>query len=189
MPIYEFYCSRCHRIYNFFSRTINTTKQPDCPRCGQPKLQRCMSRFAIGSVRARSAETPSASDDFDSEGDDLPPGFDEEKFERVMEDLAADADNLDDDDPRQMGRMMKKVCEAAGLPIQGPMAEAIRRLESGEDPDKIEEDLGEELDQLEPPWEATSADKNRSEKKTQGSLRGWVRRMLPPEVDETLYDL
>lgn len=188
MPIYEFYCSRCHRIYNFFSRTINTSKRPDCPRCGRPKLERCMSRFAIGNARSGSPGERSSGEEADAETDDLPPGFDEEKFERVMEDLAAEADGLDEDDPRQMGRMMKKVCEAAGMPIEGPMAEAIRRLESGEDPDKIEEDLGEELDQLEPPWEA-GVGKEGSAKKKKTTLRGWVRKMRPPEVDETLYDL
>ncbi|MCS7304012.1 MAG: zinc ribbon domain-containing protein [Thermoguttaceae bacterium] len=196
MPIYEFYCSRCHRIYNFFSRTIQTDKQPDCPRCGKPRLKRCMSRFAIGAGRSDRASQRSSSEggpDQETETDwweDLPPGFDEEKFERAMEELASEADGLDEDDPRQMGRLMRKVCEAAGMPIEGPMAEAIRRLESGEDPDKIEEDLGEELDQLQPPWEiGPPAKKTKGKKQTSSTLRGWVRKMLPPEVDETLYDL
>ncbi len=191
MPIYEFYCSRCHRIYNFFSRTIQTDKQPACPRCGKPKLKRCMSRFAIGAARSAVSEERSSAEQTESDwGEEWPAGLDEEKFERVMEELAAEADALDEEDPRQMGRMMRKVCEAVGMPIEGPMAEAIRRLESGEDPDKIEEDLGEALDQLEPPWEAgQAARKGKGKKQTGGLLRGWVRKMLPPEVDETLYDL
>jgi len=147
-----------------------------------------MSRFAIGSARSGSTGERSAGEE-DDQTDDLPPGFDEEKFERVMEDLAAEADGLDEENPQQMARMMRKVCEAAGMPIEGPMAEAIRRLESGEDPDKIEEDLGEELDQLEPPWEAAGGGKDAPGKKRETSLRGWVRKMRPPEVDETLYDL
>jgi len=33
MPIYEFYCEDCNTLFNFFSRTVNTDKQPPCPRC------------------------------------------------------------------------------------------------------------------------------------------------------------
>jgi len=190
MPIYEFYCSRCHRIYNFFSRTIQTDKQPACPRCGKPKLKRWMSRFAIGSGRSAPAQEPSSDQQSDADWDDLPPGWDEEKLDQVMEELATEADGLDEEDPRHMGRLMRKVCEATGMPIEGPMAEAIRRLESGEDPDKIEEDLGDELDQLEPPWPTDqTAQKPKGKKPTGSTLRSLVRKMHPPEVDETLYDL
>ncbi len=185
MPIYEFYCSECHRIYNFFSRTINTTKRPDCPRCGRPKLERRMSRFAIGSAGVTSTEP----DSFGLDAEDLPPGLDEEKMERIMEELAREADGVNEEDPRHMGRLMRKVFEATGMPIEGPMAEAIRRLESGEDPDKIEEDLGEVLDEMEPPWASSSQSQEKSTEKKGTALRGWVRKMLPPEVDETLYDL
>ena len=27
MPIYEFYCPDCNTLFNFFSRTINTSKK------------------------------------------------------------------------------------------------------------------------------------------------------------------
>ncbi|MCK4728291.1 MAG: zinc ribbon domain-containing protein, partial [Desulfobacterales bacterium] len=37
MPIYEFYCEDCNTIFNFFSRSVNTTKRPPCPRCKQKK--------------------------------------------------------------------------------------------------------------------------------------------------------
>ena len=33
MPIYEFYCPHCHRVFNFLSRAVNTDKTPDCPQC------------------------------------------------------------------------------------------------------------------------------------------------------------
>lgn len=148
-----------------------------------------MSRFAIGGGRSGSGSEVATEEQSETELGDLPPGFDEEKFERVMEELASEAEGMDEEDPRQMGRMMRKVCEAAGMPMEGPMAEAIRRLESGEDPDKIEEDLGEELDQLEPPWEKSGEHKTISTKKKGTSLRSWARHVLPPEVDETLYDL
>jgi hypothetical protein len=31
MPIYEFYCPDCNTIFNFFSRTINTSKKTPMP--------------------------------------------------------------------------------------------------------------------------------------------------------------
>jgi putative FmdB family regulatory protein len=46
MPIYEFFCDSCNVIFNFFSRRIDTTTAPSCPRCGKEKLARQMSTFA-----------------------------------------------------------------------------------------------------------------------------------------------
>ncbi|MGD2029649.1 MAG: zinc ribbon domain-containing protein, partial [Desulfobacterales bacterium] len=40
MPIYEFYCRDCNTIFNFFSKTINTTKKPKCPKCKTKTLTR-----------------------------------------------------------------------------------------------------------------------------------------------------
>ena len=64
MPIYEFYCEDCNTIFNFFSKTINTTKKPKCPKCKTQQLSRQMSAFAF---------TGKAKEDGDL--DDLP--FDE----------------------------------------------------------------------------------------------------------------
>ncbi len=55
MPIYEFYCANCHTVYSFLSKTIDTAKRPDCPRCGRPKLDRRMSRFAVSTRRSEPA--------------------------------------------------------------------------------------------------------------------------------------
>ena len=69
MPIYEFYCDPCHTIFNFFSKTVNTTKRPKCPKCKTQALSRQMSPFA---VTGRAAE--------DGDMADLP--FDEGKWNR-----------------------------------------------------------------------------------------------------------
>ena len=47
MPIYEFYCPDCHTIFNFLSKSINTTKRPHCPKCKGRKLRREVSSFAL----------------------------------------------------------------------------------------------------------------------------------------------
>jgi hypothetical protein len=85
---------------------------------------------------------------------------------------------MNEDDPRQMARMMRKLYDAAGLQIGGGMEEAMRRLEAGEDPDTIEEEMGDLLESEDPLIGAAS-----------GSLRGLSRKLRPPRVDETLYDL
>jgi putative FmdB family regulatory protein len=168
MPIYEFYCGDCHTIYNFFSRTFNTTKQPDCPRCHRPKLERQVSRFAISKGQRKESD----------QGDDELPDLDEAKLERAMAEMERDADGMNEDDPRQMARMMRKLYDAAGLQIGGGMEEAMRRLETGEDPDKIEEEMGDVLEGEEPLFGASG-----------GGIRGLARKLRPPRVDETLYDL
>ena len=165
MPIYEFYCQQCHTIFNFFSRTINTTKTPNCPRCKTPKLARQMSAFAI---------TGRAKEDDDGL-DDLP--FDESKMEKAMAVLAAEADNINEDDPRQGANLMRKLTDMTGLEMGPAMQEALRRMEAGEDPDQIEAEMGDLLEGEEPfilPGQ-------------KGRRAGARRR--PPRRDETLYDL
>ena len=51
----------------------------------------------------------------------------------------------------------------------------------GEDPDKIEEEMGDILEAEDP---FTSGGKGKK-----GRLKGWRRKMLPPSRDDTLYDL
>ena len=34
MPIYEFACPRCRRIFSFLSRRVNPSHTPACPKCG-----------------------------------------------------------------------------------------------------------------------------------------------------------
>ena len=166
MPIYEFYCRDCHTIYNFFSRRINTDAQPACPRCGRTALERQVSLFAVSKGRAEPQEG------------DLPGDIDESNLEKAMLSLAGEMEGMDEEDPRQAARMMRKLFDATGLRLNDSMEEAMRRMESGEDPDKIEEDMGDLLES-EDPFAVRS----------KASLQDLRRRYLPPKVDETLYDL
>jgi hypothetical protein len=59
--------------------------------------------------------------------------------------LVQDAEHMDENDPRQMGRFMRRMSELTGEPLDGEMEEAVRRLESGEDLERVEEDLGDVL--------------------------------------------
>jgi putative FmdB family regulatory protein len=162
MPIYEFYCVQCHRIFNFFSRGVNTEKQPDCPRCGKPKIERQVSLFAISKGRKEA----------DDEG---MPDLDEAKMEQAMEALAGEAEGLDEENPRQMANLMRKLYAATGMKLGAGMEEAIRRMEAGEDPDEIEEQMGDLLEG-EDPFSGESA-------------RAFRKKYLPPSKDDTLYEL
>ncbi|OKY75545.1 MAG: hypothetical protein BM485_07355 [Desulfobulbaceae bacterium DB1] len=160
MPIYEFYCKNCHTIFNFLSRRINTTAAPRCPRC-QGQLQRQLSTFAtIGKSR---------------EGDDdVMAGLDESKMEKVLAGLARQAENINEDDPRGMAQLMRQFSQQTGISLGDGMEEALARLESGDDPDKIEAEMGDMLEGEDPFSIA---------RRKIGSRR------IPPAQDETLYEL
>ncbi len=138
MPIYEYACPRCRVIFSFLSRKVNPARTPACPKCGHRPLSKQISRFA----HLKGVPEPSAPADTD----ETPPDFDERRMERVMSELERDMDHLDENNPRHMAHVMKKMKEA--LPpgtIPKELDVAIKRLEKGEDPEKIEEDMGEVL--------------------------------------------
>ena len=163
MPIYEFYCKQCNTIFNFFSRSINTTKTPKCPQCKTNSLSRQMSAFA---VTGRAKE--------DSEMEDLP--FDESKMEQAMQMLAGEAEKINEDDPRQAAGLMRKLTDMTGMELGTGMEEALSRMEKGEDPEQIEAEMGDLLES-EDPFQLTG-------KKGARTLR-----RQQPRRDETLYDL
>jgi putative FmdB family regulatory protein len=162
MPIYEFYCSSCHTLFNFLSRTINTTKRPGCPRCKHARLERKVSAFAISSGCV--------------ESDRLTAQPDDAAMERAMGSLAREADSVDQEDPQAMAGLMRRVYDGMGLKLGAGMEEAVRRMEAGDDPDQIEQELGELLDDEQPLIDG-------------GSIRDLARRIRPPAVDDTLYEL
>ena len=133
MPIYEFLCGRCNRIYSFHSFRVDTDKSPTCPRCGNRDLRRVPSRFAAR--RAAPATTEGGDDATD------------ERVEREMMRFAAELEGMDENNPREMARAVRRMTEIAGEPVTPAMEEMIRRLEAGEDPDRIDEELGDALDE------------------------------------------
>jgi putative FmdB family regulatory protein len=164
MPIYEFYCARCHTVFHFLSRTVSPTREPACPRCAQPRLERRPSSFAISKGRKEPGEG----------GGDV----DEARLEQAMEQMALEGGGLDEDDPKSAARFLRKLYQTAGLEPGAGLTEALARLEAGEDPDAIEEDLGDVLD-------AEPGPGNGEQGRT-GTLR---RRFLPPRIDPELHEL
>jgi putative FmdB family regulatory protein len=144
VPIYELYCADCDTLFNFFSSRVDTTTSPTCPRCGKRRLERRPARFAT-----LSRASGDAAGDEAGEGDPFRElGIDEERlggaFESAMAELDASGD--DAEDPRQVARLFRRVGESAGLEPGPQMEEMLRRLESGEDPDQLEEDMGDAFD-------------------------------------------
>jgi putative FmdB family regulatory protein len=180
MPIYEFYCAECHRIFSFLSRSVNTDKQPACPRCGRAGLTRRVSSFAISKGRKEEPAKPAGPD-----LPGLPPGMDEARLEQAMATLAREAEGLNEDDPRQGAHLMRRLFEATGLPVGEGMEEALRRMESGEDPEKVEEEMG---DVMEDPLGMEGAGEGAAQEPRK-TLAGLRRRVLPPSVDPELHEM
>lgn len=129
MPIYEFYCQSCNVIFNFFSPSINTTKVPACPRCKKSGLKRLMSTFATIGSAEENTEDPLA-------------GLDETRMEQAFESLMREAGTINEEDPRQMASLMRKFTSQTGISLGDAMEEAISRMEAGEDPEQVEREMG-----------------------------------------------
>lgn len=141
MPIYEFACPRCRRIYSFLSKRVNPDHSPTCPKCGSKKLTKELSRFAMIKGVAESAAPIEGGPD-----EAGMPDLDDPRVERAMSEMERDMDHLDENNPKHMAHMLRKMKDImpdGSMPKE--MEIAIKRLEAGEDPDKIEEDMGDVL--------------------------------------------
>ncbi len=143
MPIYEYTCNKCGRTLSFLVRNLAEHKPPACPKCGHPEMRRALSRFSAV-TGSKAAAHGSALPEADPAGgipgappDDMGDG------PGGMPDFSA-LDGVDENDPRAMGRALRKMSEQAGEPMDAEMRDVVRRLEAGEDPEKIGEDMGAE---------------------------------------------
>ncbi|MDD2764209.1 MAG: FmdB family transcriptional regulator [Opitutaceae bacterium] len=145
MPIYEYYCPDNNKIYSFYAKTFAQGRTvPRCPDNPAYRMRKIISPFALtGRIRKSEARTPDA-----GKGETMPagPGGDpaeEARMEAAMSAMEGEFANIDENDPRAMGRMMRRMSELTGEKLDGEMEEAVRKLEEGADPDKLEEQLGE----------------------------------------------
>ncbi len=118
MPIYEYRCARCgqkaRKYWRSFSEVDDSSLQ--CPRCGEHTFQRLVSRVAV----LRSEE---------SHLDDLAD--------------APDMAGLDEQDPKSLGRWLRKMSGEVGEEMPPEFDEVIDRLEAGQSPEEIEESMPE----------------------------------------------
>ncbi|MBP7275894.1 MAG: zinc ribbon domain-containing protein [Kiritimatiellae bacterium] len=145
MPIYEYACVKCGRTSSFLVRNTAAHETPACPHCKSKRMKRALSRFSAVATRKSGGRSAAPADDTaagsGTEGPPMPGGGAEGPMPDMAE-MESMMSGMDENDPRSMGRMMRKLSEQTGEPLDGEMEEVVRRLESGEDPEKIEEQMG-----------------------------------------------
>jgi putative FmdB family regulatory protein len=137
MPIFEYACPRCRRIFSFLSKRLKPDRVPACPKCGCRDLRRLMSAFSA----LHGAKEPAVASG--AGGAEDGPDLDNPRVLQAMQEIERDLGRLDEKNPRHMAHMMRKMKDV--LPPDAVPKEvdvAIRRLEAGEDPEKVEADLG-----------------------------------------------
>ncbi len=139
MPIFEYLCRPCNRIYSFLSLRPRPDREPVCPRCGSTELTRVPSAFAVTGSHKTGKER-GAREGHEAEG--ARPGLEDEALR-----MASEMSDEDVEDPRALARMMRHLAAESGEPITPAMDEMFRRMEAGEDPEALEEELGPRLEE------------------------------------------
>lgn len=117
MPQYEFRCSNCRRsarlffTFDEYDEIQTSNASPTCPHCGERALRRRIGRIAI----AKSEDA---------------------RMDSLLDESALGA--LDEDDPRELGRFMRKMSREMGEDLGEEFGEVVDRLEKGQSPEDIE---------------------------------------------------
>jgi putative FmdB family regulatory protein len=111
VPIYEYRCLACRRRTSVFVRSVSSPVRAACEHCGNTKLSRLMSKFAVHRAAVNFEDESSLSD-------------------------------IDENDPRQMARLMRQMSEEAGEDLDPETGDIIARLEAGDDPESVMADAG-----------------------------------------------
>jgi len=149
VPIFEYLCPACNRIFSFLSLRPQPAGVPVCPHCAATNLTRVPSSFAVARKSADVSRSAPAPGGADGPGAGHPTGDDDPAAARMEAEMMRMADSLGDADaenPRVMARMMRRMAEVSGEPVTDTMNEMLRRLEAGEDPETLEEELGGQLE-------------------------------------------
>lgn len=117
MPVYSYICLDCQRPLRFyFSYAAYDTAVPICPHCQSKNLRRRIGRVAV----AKSEDT---------------------RMDSMMDDSALAG--LDEEDPKSLGRFMRKMSREMGEDMGDEFNEVVDRLERGESPESIEQSMPE----------------------------------------------
>lgn len=139
MPIYEYVCPQCRAIFSFLSKRINPERLPHCPKCGGIELIKEISSFAMIPSTKIEANANTA----ENNGS---------KIMQAMGELERDASRFDENNPRHTAHLMRKMQRILPENVLPAEIETVaKRLESGEKPEKIEEDMRELFSQSQHP--------------------------------------
>ena len=109
MPTYDFICNNCNQRFDLFLTFAEYGKKTvTCAHCNSKNIRRRMTKVRI----AKSEDNR-------------------------MESMASGLDGLDDD-PKEMGRMMRKMGKEMGEAMPPEFNEVVGRLEAGQSPEEIE---------------------------------------------------
>jgi len=149
-------------------------------------MRKVISGFSITAKR----EEPEELSQTPNDPDDPFAGMEESKAQAAMQELEGAIEGMDEDnpDPRQMGQLMRRMCDLTGESMDDPMEEVVRKLEEGMDPDELEDRMGDALGD-----DATEsgmpASPNAEEGNQSGAKSKLRRLMLRPLVrDPELYE-
>jgi putative FmdB family regulatory protein len=115
MPTYDFICNRCNQRFDVFMTFDEYGKKTViCAHCGSKNVRRRMTKVRI--AKSEDSRMDSMADEFSG-------------FESLEE------------DPKAMGRMMRKMGKEMGEEVPPEFDEVVDRLESGQSPEDIESAL------------------------------------------------
>lgn len=135
MPIYEYYCAENHTVYQFYAKTLKQGRTiPKCPDNPSYRLQKMVSGFAV-THGGKSDAPPSPPAGAGNAAEDA-------RMEAAMGAMESEFARVDENDPRAMARMMRRMAELTGQKIDPEAEEVVRKLEEGADPEAMEEALG-----------------------------------------------
>jgi hypothetical protein len=178
MPIYEYFCPEHNKIYQFYAKTLAQGQAvPKCPDDSKHRMVKMLSAFSVPSSSRQSRDAtgspPAAPGGLSSE---------DAQMEKAMSAMESEFSNVDENDPRAMGRMMRRMAELTGEKIDGEAEEMVRKLEEGADPESLEEQGG--VDQPPPGGEDPFAVPSPPSEPRERSRA----RRRPPVRDPKLYD-
>lgn len=121
MPTYDYRCLNCNRRFDIFlTYQEYETAKVLCPHCQSEQVQRRIGRIRV----ARSEES-------------------------YIEDLSDPSKLADlEDDPKAMGRLMRRMSRELGEDMGPEFNELVSRLESGQSPEEIERAMPQLADEI-----------------------------------------
>lgn len=115
MPTYDFICNKCNQRFDMFLTFEEYGKKNiRCAHCNSKDVRRRMTKVRI--AKSDDSRMDSMADDFSG-------------FEGL------------EDDPKAMGRMMRKMGKEMGEDLPPEFDEVVGRLESGQSPEEIEKEV------------------------------------------------
>src|SRR2546429_8405342 len=109
MPIYEYYCPNNHTIYQFYAKTLAQGRlTPRCPDNPAFKMVKTVSHFAVHSGGKKIED---GSDPLAGAGAPDSNALDGPQMEAAMGALARQLSSVDENDPRGVGRTMRRMAE------------------------------------------------------------------------------